>query len=118
MQMNDSAVSDWPTPSSPRPFRADPHPLSPAPSQLPTPGEGECSANRLLAGLPLLPVWGVGRGREKRAGGVRVFCLRLGNRRTHPARRRGQAKGAAGMEATEEASRALSVAGAGVAARK
>src|ERR1700686_3926244 len=73
MQMNDSAVSDWPTPSSPRPFRADPHPLSPAPSQLPTPGEGERSANRLLACLPLLPVWGVGRGREKRAGVMRVL---------------------------------------------
>src|SRR4051794_24550508 len=49
----------------------DPHPCpSPAPTAPPSPGEG--SGWCCLAVPPLLPVWGVRRGREKRAGVMRV----------------------------------------------
>ncbi len=52
----------------------DPHPLAPSP---PPPfhhtGRGGMHARPFRAALPLLPVWGVRRGREKRAGVMRVL---------------------------------------------
>src|SRR6185312_409775 len=50
-------------------------PPSPLSRPLPTPhtGRGGMHARPFRAGLPLLPVWGVGRGREKRAGVMRVL---------------------------------------------
>ncbi|HSS75623.1 MAG TPA: hypothetical protein VLV54_02660 [Thermoanaerobaculia bacterium] len=47
---------------------SSPRPSSPAPSQPPTPGE-EGDQQDDLHSLPPLPVWGVGRGRERGLGG-------------------------------------------------
>src|ERR1700681_2925715 len=71
-----------------RPFGADPHPLtpSPAPAQPPTPGEGEWFVLKretkkhvsffscFWLTSPSSPGVGGGRGREKRAGVMRVFA--------------------------------------------
>src|SRR6185312_2710321 len=51
---------------SPRPRPSLPNPLS-------RPGRGGRHARPFRVALPLLPVWGVGRGREKRAGVMRVL---------------------------------------------
>jgi ABC-type bacteriocin/lantibiotic exporter with double-glycine peptidase domain len=56
----------------PRPRPSSPRPSSPAPSQPPTPGEeGEVGQKkqRNRQTIPPLPVWGVGRGRERGLGG-------------------------------------------------
>src|SRR5213079_3077686 len=43
------------------------------PNPLSRPGRGGRHARPFRVALPLLPVWGVGRGREKRAGVMRAW---------------------------------------------